>query len=186
MSTDVKYFWSDINGGTLPVCFINISGSQRDQVHSKVLPKYFWLSNYSSCLFLAWNSEIFQRCSSNFHSVQLTMLNAFIHIFSKLLLCLPIRTWGLCRKAVTWSPGTPLSPRIPGLSARKERKEGGGLLPLLLLCSPSSCWCCWPPSPASGLDAKRGVRDEEEGRELLAEGELKGMVERVEGREVKS
>jgi len=30
------------------------------------------------------------------------------------------------------------------------------------------------------------VREEEEGRELLAEGELRGMVERVEGREVRS
>ena len=46
--------------------------------------------------------------------------------------------------------------------------------------SPSCC------SPASGLDAKRGVREEEEGRELVADGEVSGMVDRVEGREVKS
>ena len=63
------------------------------------------------------------------------------------------------------------------------------MLPLepLLLCSPSSAaCCCWPPSTASGLDAKRGVREEEEGMELLADGELSGIVERVEGREVRS
>jgi len=30
------------------------------------------------------------------------------------------------------------------------------------------------------------VREEEEGRELLADGELSGMVDKVEGREVKS
>lgn len=55
------------------------------------------------------------------------------------------------------------------------------LLESRLACSPSSSW---PPSGASGLDASRGVREEEEGREV--DGGPSGRVERVEGRDVRS